>query len=87
MREWSPYHQVEPAHLEGFFRSKRGEFLLTELPGGRTRLEGTTWYEQDIWPQRYWKPWSDYLVHSIHDRVLNHIKAGAERAAAAKRPD
>jgi uncharacterized membrane protein YhaH (DUF805 family) len=87
MREWSPYHRVEPAHLEGFFRSRRGEFRLTELPGGRTRLEGTTWYEQDIWPQRYWKPWSDYLVHSIHRRVLDHIKAGAERDAAARRPD
>lgn len=78
MREWSPYHQVEPAHLEGFFRSKRGEFRLTELPGGRTRLEGTTWYEQAIWPQAYWKPWSDHLVHAIHRRVLEHIKTGAE---------
>lgn len=81
MREWSPYAHVQPAHLEGFFRSKRGEFRLTGLPGGRTRLEGTTWYEQEIWPQRYWKPWSDYLVHSIHERVLNHIKTGAEREA------
>lgn len=87
MREWSPYRHVAPAHLEGFFRSKRGEFRLVELPGGRTRLEGTTWYEQEIWPQRYWKPWSDYLVHSIHERVLNHIKAGAERDPAAKRAD
>jgi uncharacterized membrane protein YhaH (DUF805 family) len=78
MREWSPYHDLRPAHLEGFFRSRRGEFRLTELPDGRTRLEGTTWYEQAIWPQRYWKPWSDYLVHSIHRRVLDHIKAGAE---------
>lgn len=87
MREWSIYSHVEPAHLEGFFRSKRGEFRLTELPGGRTRLEGTTWYEQEIWPQRYWKPWSDYLVHSIHERVLNHIKRGAEREHTAKRAD
>jgi uncharacterized membrane protein YhaH (DUF805 family) len=79
MREWSPYAELRPAHLEGFFRSRRGEFRLTALPGGRTRLEGTTWYEQDIWPQTYWKPWSDYLVHAIHRRVLAHIKAEAEK--------
>ncbi|SDR98273.1 SRPBCC family protein [Opitutus sp. GAS368] len=80
MREWSPYTEIHPAHLEGFFRSRRGEFRLTALPGGRTRLEGTTWYEQSIWPQAYWKPWSDYLVHAIHRRVLEHIKAETERA-------
>lgn len=79
MREWSPYAEVRPAHLEGFFRSRRGEFRLTPLAGGGTRLEGTTWYEQAIWPQAYWKPWTDYLVHRIHDRVLRHIKAEAER--------
>lgn len=81
MREWSPYAELRPAHLEGFFRSRRGEFRLTALPGGRTRLEGTTWYEQSIWPKAYWKPWSDYLVHAIHQRVLEHIKTGAESAA------
>ena len=51
---------------------------MTALPDGRTRLEGTTWYEQSIWPQAYWQPWSDYLIHSIHERVLQHIKAEAE---------
>jgi uncharacterized membrane protein YhaH (DUF805 family) len=81
MREWSPYAGLAPAHLEGFFRSRRGEFRLVALPGGGTRLEGTTWYEQSIWPQSYWKPWSDYLVHTIHRRVLGHIKAEAERAS------
>ena len=79
MREWSPYSGIHPEHLEGFFRSRRGEFRLTALPGGRTKLEGTTWYEQSIWPQAYWKPWSDYLVHSIHRRVLDHIRTETER--------
>jgi hypothetical protein len=78
MREWSPYANVHPAHLEGFFRSRRGEFRLTALPEGKTLLEGTTWYEQDIWPQAYWRPWSDYLIHQIHGRVLEHIKHEAE---------
>lgn len=81
MREWSPYAEIHPAHLEGFFRSRRGEFRLTVLPDGHTQLEGTTWYEQNIWPQAYWKPWSDYLVHAIHQRVLDHIKFETEREA------
>ena len=81
MREWSPYANVHPAHLEGFFRSRRGEFRLTALPDGKTLLEGTTWYEQDIWPQAYWRPWSDYLIHQIHGRVLEHIKHEAEEEA------
>lgn len=80
MREWSPYANVHPAHLEGFFRSRRGEFRLTQLPDGQTLLEGTTWYEQDIWPQVYWRPWSNYLIHEIHGRVLAHIKHEAESA-------
>ncbi|MDB6168761.1 MAG: hypothetical protein JWM88_1625, partial [Verrucomicrobia bacterium] len=65
MRELSPYPGLHPPHLDGFFRSRRGEFRLTPLSGGRTRLEGTTWYEQDLWPNRYWRVWSDYLVHHI----------------------
>ncbi len=80
MREWSPYANVHPAHLEGFFRSRHGEFRLTALPNGKTLLEGTTWYEQNIWPQAYWRPWSDYLIHQIHERVLEHIKHEAESA-------
>lgn len=83
MREWSPYARLEPAHLEGFFHSRRGQFLLTPLDGGRrTRLEGTTWYEQRIWPNAYWRLWSDYLVHAIHDRVLRHIKAKSEQSSS-----
>ena len=79
LREWTPYSSIEPAHLDGFFRSRRGEFRLIPLDDGRsTRLEGTTWYEHRLWPSAYWRPWSDYLIHTIHDRVLSHIKTLAE---------
>ena len=79
MHEWSPYANLEPAHLNGFFRSRRGEFRLTPLEGGKsTLLEGTTWYQHDIWPASYWRVWSDWLIHSIHLRVLEHIRALAE---------
>lgn len=73
MHETSPYRHLHPPHLDGYFRSKRGEFRLIPLPDGRTRLEGSTWYALDLGPVAYWTLWSDALVHTIHDRVLQHI--------------
>ena len=77
MRELSPY-DVHPAHLNGYFVSKRGQFQLTPLANGHTLLSGTTWYRQDLWPGVYWRLWSDAIVHRIHLRVLNHIKEISE---------
>lgn len=73
MQEWSPYRHVHPPHLDGYMKSQRGEFRLIALPGGRTRLEGSTWYTLDLWPNAYWALWSDVLIHEIHLRVLEHI--------------
>ena len=78
MEEWSFYAEVHPPHLEQSFRSVRGEFRLIELPGGRTRLEGSTWYVLDMGPAPYWKLWGDAIVHRIHERVLAHIKELSE---------
>ena len=78
MQEWSFYAEVHPPHLEQSFRSVRGEFRLIELPGGRTRLEGSTWYVLDMGPAPYWKLWGDAIVHRIHERVLAHVKALSE---------
>lgn len=74
MQEWTPYSKLDPPHLHGFFVSKGGQFLLTPLPGGRTRLEGITWYRHSMWPATYWRLWSDFIIHHIHSRVLRHIE-------------
>jgi hypothetical protein len=79
MEEWSPYSHIEPPHLRGFLVSEEGQFLLTPLPDGGTRLEGTTWYRHGLWPTRYWQLWSDAIIHQIHMRVLKHIKDEAEK--------
>lgn len=81
MFELSPYRHVHPPHLDGYLRSKRGEFLLTELPGGRTRLQGRTWYEFEMFPQSYWTLWSHLIIHRIHERVLQHVCQLAEDEA------
>jgi hypothetical protein len=37
-------------------------------------LEGTNWYHHHLWPADYWQLWSDHIIHTIHLRVLNHVK-------------
>jgi uncharacterized membrane protein YhaH (DUF805 family) len=80
MHELSPYH-IHPAHLNHYLCSRRGQFLLEALPDGRTKLSGTTWYSNRMWPAPYWGLWSDYIIHRIHTRVLNHIKSLADAGA------
>lgn len=79
MHEWSPYQYVHPPHLDGYMRSRRGEFRLRDLGDGRTELEGSTWYTLDLAPQLYWTLWSDALIGGIHQRVLAHVKTLSER--------
>jgi polyketide cyclase/dehydrase/lipid transport protein len=78
MTEWSPYRDVNPPHLDGYFRATHGEFRLTPLPDGRTRLEGRTTYVVDMFPQPYWTLPAGRIVAAIHGRVLRHIAALAE---------
>src|SRR5688572_20460078 len=78
MKEMSLYSHIEPPHLHGYMVSRQGQFLLTALPGGATRLEGTTWYQHNLWPAHYWEIWTNFVIHRIHRRVLVHIKTLAE---------
>ena len=85
MEEWSPWRTVYAAHLHSGFRSQRGEFRLIALCGSRTRLEGRTWYALDIHPCWYWNLYAGAIVHTIHLRVLRHVRSLAEAEAEAKR--
>lgn len=78
MKEWS-FKEIHPHHLHGYWVSKKGQFKLIRLENGHTLLEGTTWYVNKIKPNWYWTLWSDYIVHKIHARVLDHIKKIAEK--------
>ena len=78
MKELSLW-DIDPPHLHDYFASQKGLFTLTELPDGKTKLEGTTWYYHDIKPAFYWRLWSDWTIHKIHNRVLEHIKTTSEQ--------
>ena len=79
MRELTPWPNFDPPHLHGFYESRQGEFQLTALPGNRTRVDGTSWYQHGLEPAQYWRLWSDYVVHQVHHRVLEHVKRLAEQ--------
>jgi uncharacterized membrane protein YhaH (DUF805 family) len=74
MQEWSPYRDISPPHLDGYFKSQRGEFRLSRNPDGTTYLEGSTWYSLKIYPHIYWKLLTHSLLHHIHTRVLTQVK-------------
>ena len=79
MNEFNPFWSIHPPHLDGYFKSYKGQFKLTKINDNQTQLEGTTWYKVDIQPQIYWKTWSDFIIHRIHKRVLKHIKKVTEK--------
>jgi len=81
LREFSIYSNVYAPHVNGYFRSTRGEFRLIPAVGGHTRLEGHTWYNVEIYPQGYWRAMSEVLLHRIHLRVLEQVKRESESAA------
>lgn len=78
MNEFNPFWDIHPKHLDGYFVSHRGQFRLIKIGENKTKLEGTTFYTLDIMPQFYWQMWSDFIIHRIHLRVLNHIKNVSE---------
>jgi uncharacterized membrane protein YhaH (DUF805 family) len=84
MTEMSPYRAINAPHLEGYLVSRGGEFRLTALPGGRTRIEGTTHYTLAFSPETYWAAYAELLLHAIHGRVLSHIKRLSEHVPAAQ---
>jgi hypothetical protein len=85
MRELSPWGAIHPPHLEGFYVSRRGQFQLVPLAGGRTLVVGTSWYQHRLYPASYWRLWSDWVVHQVHRRVLASVKRLSEAEIRLKR--
>ncbi len=90
MKEMSIVHNIQPAHLNGYLNVHRGEFRLSPMENADgtigTRIVGTTWYQNRMWPASYWRIYADGIMHSIHTRVLTHIKSISEADLASSRP-
>lgn len=68
------YINFNTPHLNNYFNSQYGEFRLKRMSKNKTKLIGSTWYTHHVYPEFYWKLWSSEIIHTIHYRVLNHIK-------------
>jgi uncharacterized protein YndB with AHSA1/START domain len=81
MKETNPFGSVHAAHLSGHFEVEHGEFRLYQLPGGRTRIVGTSWYHHRFAPSWYWSLWTDDVVRHVQMRMLRAI---ADQSAREK---
>jgi hypothetical protein len=80
LTEFNPLGAVIAPHLDGYFESLGGQFLLREVAPSVTEIQATTWYTHKVAPVWYWEAISDPILHLIHKRVLSHIKSEAEKA-------
>lgn len=78
LTEYNPLGQVIAPHLDGYFESLGGQFILKEVAPLVTEIRATTWYTHKVAPVWYWRLISDPILHLIHTRVLQHIKDQAE---------
>lgn len=81
MRELTLYHDLEAAHLHGYFESDYGVFEIQVLTDDECLLIAKTRYAYAITPAFYWKWWSDYLLNAMHRNVLTKVKTLAEKQA------
>ncbi len=84
MHEFSWLKEIHPAHLQGYLTVQGGQFELTPVKANgrvQTCLTGSTWYQNNMRPNAYWKLWSNMIIHKIHMRVLKHIQLQAENKA------
>ncbi len=84
LEEWTPYKDVHPPHLKGYFVPESADFRLVPLSGGGTRLEGTSVYRNHMWPSRYWQLWSEAIVTRVHRRVFEHVRQLAQQDSAGR---
>jgi hypothetical protein len=82
MRELSPYGEIEPPHVHGFFSTRSTRFDLQPTATG-TRLTVESAHTLRLGPLPYWLPMARWAAGENHSRVLRHIAGRAESAAAA----
>lgn len=56
----------------------KGRITVTGNGDGTTTLTGTSWYILRVQPTWYFGPWADGIIHGVHHRVFDHIKALSE---------
>jgi uncharacterized protein YndB with AHSA1/START domain len=71
--------QPDDPEVTGHFRFDRGQIQLTQNADGSTTVSATSWYHLYVRPAVYFDWWTAEITRQVHFRVLNHMKALAER--------
>jgi hypothetical protein len=79
MRELSPYEHVHAPHAIGYFRTISTSFELVPGADGGTYILERTSHELRLDPVPYWLPMARWIIRQNNARVLEHIRAHAER--------
>jgi uncharacterized membrane protein YhaH (DUF805 family) len=79
MRELSPYEHVHAPHVIGYFRTTNTSFELIPRADGGTDVVEHTSHELRLDPVPYWLPMARWIIRQNNARVLEHIRAHAER--------
>lgn len=82
MKEMSPYRDVHPPHLVGYFETGETQFELRPISSRETRLTIRAAHRLRIDPVIYWEPIARWAASSNTRRVLRDLKAKAEKATA-----
>lgn len=81
---WNPPYELtfhvrsQPQSIADYVDVTKGQFKLSDNGDGTTTLVGTTYYSMKLLPVRYFGAWGQLLLHKIHLRVLQHIRALSE---------
>jgi hypothetical protein len=70
--------QQQPKSIDDYIDVTQGQFRLHDNGDGTTTLEGETFYAMKLRPVSYFGAWGQLLLHKIHLRVLEHIRALSE---------
>jgi len=79
MEEMSPYRRVHAPHVRGYFATGGTSFTLRRRANGGTRLTVAASHVLRIDPIPYWEPLARWAAKTNARRVLDDVKAKAER--------
>ncbi|HWA34972.1 MAG TPA: SRPBCC family protein, partial [Cyclobacteriaceae bacterium] len=72
-------NQPRDPEIMGHIDILRGQFILVDNGDGTTTLTGTSWYKLYVFPIWYFDLWAESITRNVHLRVMEHIKAQAEK--------
>ena len=79
IKELTIYKTIHTPHShDAYFKINYGEFMIKPVNDNKTELYATTELTHHLRPYFYWNMWNKYILHRMHEHVLETIKQDAE---------